>query len=202
MKTMKKMRLILALCILACTNVKATDGQTASVKAPALADVLHNRNPGTYTFSTKFGELKFVAEDGKLGVLAKSLTLGDKTLISVKGEKDAQGSYVYLMEELMKTSSKEYAPKIAGQTARPIKRMVVRVGPDGNCVKQFVILDFTGKQPFVSERFGYNPGDKSCLTFDRAKWRKRESFVYLEGPLLYAYNTGGKVIGPLANEQD
>jgi hypothetical protein len=74
---------------------------------------------------------------------------------------------------------------------------VVLLGPVANCVKQFIILDFTGKDAFVSERFGHNPGATACLAFKRARWGKKESEITLGGPLTYVYYTGGKVIGPI-----
>ena len=61
---------------------------------------------------------------------------------------------------------------------RITKRLIVAEARDGNCIRQFVILDFTLDKPFVSERFGYNPEMKSCLTFKGAKWgaKKSENF--------------------------
>jgi hypothetical protein len=195
---MKILNLIIMLSIVSCTNVQSADNKTQLDKAEALEKVLHERNPSAYTYSTKFGDLKFVLGDGSLGVLAKSITLNDKPLINVKEEKDAQGSSVSLMTEIMQVSGTESEPRIAGQSGpKKIKRMIVLVGPDGNCVKQFLILDFTGKQPFVSERFGHNPQDQSCLSFKRAKWGKSESYIYLDGPMTYIYYTGGRVIGPI-----
>lgn len=58
--------------------------KTQSVKADPLDNVLHERNANWYTFSTVFGDLKFVLGDGSLGASAKSITLNDKILIDVK----------------------------------------------------------------------------------------------------------------------
>ena len=169
-----------------------------AVACCASAHAVEPEETSAYAFPTRFGALKFVQADGKPGSLAESITLNDKPLLSVKGEKDGQGSSLSLMEEIMKLSSSDEEPRIKGQRGhRTVKRMVVLVGPDGTCIKQFVILDFTGKQPFVSERFGYNPGDKSCLSFKRAKWGAKESDIHLEGPMTYVYYSGGRVIGPL-----
>ncbi|MEJ7806304.1 MAG: hypothetical protein WKG03_10345 [Telluria sp.] len=195
---MKILNLIMVLSIVSCTNVQSADKQAAPIKADALEKVLHERDPKWYAYSTKLGTLKFHLGDGVPGMPAKSITLNDKPLINVKDEKDAQGSSVSLMDEDMQPSAIEYEPKSAGQSgAKKIKRMVVLAGPDANCVKQFIILDFTGKQAFVSERFGYNPEDKSCMSFKRAKWGARESYITLAGPMTYVYYTGGKVIGPI-----
>jgi hypothetical protein len=35
------------------------------------------------------------------------------------------------------------------------------------------------------------------LEFKKVKWGKDVSYIYLEGPMKYAYHTGGAVIGPL-----
>jgi hypothetical protein len=137
-------------------------------------------------------------DDGSLTAAAESITLNDKTLISVKGEKDTQDSSAYLMKEDVRFGATEYEPKIVGQNGRrKIKRMIVLAGPDLNCIKHLYILDFTRKQAFASERFGYNPTDKHCLSFEGAKWGKSESTITLVGPMTYVYYTGGKVIGPI-----
>lgn len=195
---MKIAKLFLLLSIVACSKMQAADGKTHVVKTETFKAEVQELERGMYSYSTKLGELKFVSVDGKPGADARTITLNGKPLLKTKGEKDAQGSALSLMIEDLKPSSTEYEAKVAGQADKPkIRRMVVLLGPVANCVKQFVILDFTGKDPFVSERFGYNPGDNSCLAFKRAKWGKKESEITLNGPLTYVYYTGGKVIGPI-----
>lgn len=195
---MKILNLVILFSFVSCTDVQPADSKGQLTKAEALEKTLHQRDPNSYRYATKFGNLKFVLGDESLGTLAKTITLDDKTLINVKGEKDAQGNPISLMTEIMQVSGTESEPRISGKMGpKRIKRMIVLVGPDGNCVKHFVILDFTGKQPFVSERFGDNPQDQSCLSFKRAKWGKSESYIYLEGPMTYIYYTGGRVIGPI-----
>lgn len=75
---------------------------------------------------------------------------------------------------------------------RITKRLVVAEARDGNCIRQFVIIDFTLHKPFVCERFGYNPEMKSCLTFKGAKWGAKKSRITL-GDGAYTYETGGEV---------
>jgi hypothetical protein len=75
--------------------------------------------------------------------------------------------------------------------------MIIFQGPDGNCIKGFTVLDFTGEQPYVSEKFGYNPDDKYCYILKKAKWGKKESYFYLNGPETYIYYTGGRAFGPI-----
>lgn len=195
---MKIAKILLLLLIVVCSKIQAAGGNTEAVKAEAVKAAVPERELEMYSYSTRLGELQFVRADGKPGTDARTITLGGKPLLAIKDEKDAQGSALSLMIEDLKPSSTEYEAKVAGQAGRPrIRRMVVLLGPVANCVKQFIILDFTGKDAFVSERFGYNPGDTSCLAFKRAKWGKKESEIILDGPLTYVYYTGGKVIGPI-----
>lgn len=190
--------LLLMLSIIACSNLQAADFGRQAVKTEAAMAAVQERELGIYSHSTRLGDLSFVGADGKPGVDARTITLNGKPLLAIKDEKDAQGSALSLMVEDLKPTSTEYEAKVDGQADRPkIRRMVVLLGPVANCAKQFVILDFTGKAPFVSERFGYNRGDTSCLAFKRAKWGKKESEITLDGPLTYVYYTGGKVIGPI-----
>lgn len=66
------------------------------------------------------------------------------------------GSVLFLDD--LKPNSIRYAAKVAGQADKPnIRRMVVVPGPVAHCIKRFIILDFTGKEALVAERFGYNP---------------------------------------------
>ena len=75
--------------------------------------------------------------------------------------------------------------------------MVVSIGPTGNCIRRFVILDFTGEKPFVSKPFSYNPDDRLCESLKKITWGKKESLIELAGPQRYLYRTYGEVIGPI-----
>lgn len=195
---MKIAKLFLLLSIFSCSKMQAADGNTQALKTEALKATVQEREPGMYSYSTRLGELNFVGADGKPGADARTIMLNGKPLLAIKGEKDAQGSALSLMIEDLKPSSTEYEAKVTGQADKPkIRRMLVLLGSVANCVKQFIILDFTGKDAFVSERFGYNPSHTSCLAFKRAKWGKKESELTLDGPLTYVYYTGGNVIGPI-----
>jgi len=195
---MKIVRLFLLLSMVASSKLQAADGTTPAVKAQAVKAVVQAQKLAMYSYPTRLGELMFVAADGKPGADARTITLSGKPLLAIKDEKDAQGNALSLMVEDLKPNSTEYEAKVAGQADRPkIRRMVVLLGPVANCVKRFIILDFTGKDAYVSERFGHNPGDTACLAFKRATWGKKESEITLGGPLTYVYYTGGKVIGPI-----
>lgn len=151
-----------------------------------------------YTYPTPFGNLTFIRENGSLGTLAKKLSIADNDLLVANSHPDGFGYGQSLMSADDLPGGVQTQNRSAKKLGRPqTKRLVVLEGPDGNCIRQLVILDFTGERPFVSDRFGYNPDGKACLKFKRAKWGKKESYIYLEGPMKYIYYTGGKVIGPI-----
>ncbi|MES2116808.1 MAG: hypothetical protein V4578_16725 [Pseudomonadota bacterium] len=172
---------------------------SAQSNARALDRVLHERDESGYTYPTKFGDLKFITENGTIGEPAEKIVLNGKDFLSVKDKNDEQGVPLSLMSEsLMIGSAIETIARKPGQGGRVMtKRIVILEGSDGNCIKHLLILDFTGQQPFISERFGYNPQDKYCITFKKAKWGAKESYIYLEGPMKYIYYTGGRVFGPI-----
>lgn len=171
------------------------------IRAKQLNQFLNVRDAAAYTYPTKFGDVKFVRHDGKLGTPAEKIVINDKTLLSTQGQTDAQGGSVSLMAEIMTSSSSEYMPKRPGKNGNTeIKRMVVLLGGDLNCIKKFAILDFTGEKPFVSERFGKNPNDELCLIFKGAKWGRKESEIILNGPKNYTYYTLEKITGPFVYE--
>ena len=171
------------------------------VKAEQLNQFLNVRSDAAYIYPTKFGEIKFVRHDGTLGTPADKITLNDKTLLSTEGQTDSQGGWVSIMTEIMTNTSIESAPRRPGQIGQAeTKRMIIRLGGDGNCIKKFIILDFTGQKPFVSEKFGLNPNDQFCLIFKKAKWGKKESEIVLNGPANYIYYTLDKIVGPFAYE--
>lgn len=189
------------LAVLFSGNGYAASPAAPDIKAEQLNQVLHVRDVSAYTYPTKFGDLKFILSDGTPGMPAERLTLNDQTLLSTEGQTDAQGGGVSIMSELMTVTSTEYMPRRHGQTGHAeVKRMMVLLGGDGNCIKKFVILDFTGLKPFVSEKFGNNSSDQFCLTFKKAKWGKKESEIIINGPRSYIYYTLDKVTGPFVFE--
>jgi hypothetical protein len=168
----------------------------ATAKAnPAIQE---NKQDSWYIYSTKFGDLKFIKDSGSLGSPANKLTLSGQVLLQANTPKDQNDYRPSFMSahsfpggEQSETASKKQNEKLM------TKRLIVLEGEDGNCIRQLIILDFTNEKPFVSEHFGYNPDGKACLKFKRAKWGKKESYIYLEGPMKYVYYTGGRVIGPI-----
>lgn len=152
-----------------------------------------------YVYSTKFGDLKFVDANDVFSGIADSIYLNDKLLVSTKERTDGYGSSLNLMSgDNSYFTGAEMEPRKKNSVGRQLtKRLVVLEGPDGNCIRHFLILDFSGDEPFVSERFGYNPKGISCWTFRGAKWGKKESYIYLSGPMKYIYHTGKSVFGPI-----
>lgn len=166
------------------------------------ASKVENSDPRPYLyefFSTPHGDLMLIGDSGKPNVLASSITLAGNEFLSSVGLKDVWGAPERFMIPNTFSDSAFELDKGYKSTDYPIpiKRLVLAEGGNGTCLTQFTILDFTTAKPFISDKFGYNPDGKSCLEFVRAKWGKKESYIYLKGPLKYVYYTGGKVVGPL-----
>ncbi len=169
-------------------------------KIEQLESVLRDRTPASYTYPTKFGALQFIREDGTLGEPAKAIKLNGVVLVSTIKQVNSQGGPVSLMTNLTSSSAFDSELKINGEGGkRNIRRMIVQVGEDGNCIKQFFILDFTGSKYYVTKQFGDNPADRYCLKFTKAKWGKSSSQITLDGSLNYIYYSAGDVIGPFAD---
>jgi hypothetical protein len=150
-----------------------------------------------YTYPTPFGNLKFYDENGQLGSLSARIELNSKLFFTPSPRPDGWGNSLSLMSmdtySLTAIDTFPRAEKKLGR--RTTKRLIVAEARDGNCIRQFVILDFTLDKPFVSERFGYNPEMKYCLTFKRAKWGVKESRITLNDGT-YIYTTGADIIPP------
>lgn len=149
-----------------------------------------------YAYQTPLGLLKFVLHNGSNGIPADSIALNNKTLLDSPPPRNQNTEWMHYMPSSFGVDSYK-ANSAKPKSQREILRIIVEVGGDGNCIKQFIVLDFTGSKPYVSKPFGYNPDGTACLEFKKVKWGKDVSYVYLEGPMKYAYHTGGAVIGPL-----
>jgi hypothetical protein len=157
----------------------------------------HEQEFNSYAYLTKFGEVRFVDRDAKPAALASKISINGDILLNVEGVTDKTGSQQSLMTDDF-VNPVESAPRKSGQLG-PVEvlRIVVSIGPTANCVKRFVILDFTGKKPFISKPFSYNPDDRFCEHLKKIKWGKKESVIDLAGPQRYLYRTYGEVIGPI-----
>lgn len=169
--------LILALAALCSVSCKAaTESEQASSALP-----------------TKFGLLEFMRA-------SHDLKLDGEVLLKSGQTADPYGHQLVLLKVEAFVAPTGEAKVIEGGKQidkRFVDRVVVAEAVDGTCARSFIVIDLRGDKPSVSERFGLNPEGKSCLRFNRAKWGKKESYFYLDGPLKYVYYTGGKVIGPI-----
>jgi hypothetical protein len=157
----------------------------------------HEKEFNSYSYLTKFGEVRFVDRDGKPAALASKISINGDILLSIEGMTDKTGSQQSLMTDDF-VNPVESAPRKPGQLGPvEVHRIVASIGPTANCIKRFVILDFTGKNPFVSKPFSYNPDDRFCERLKKIKWGKKESVIDLAGPQRYLYRTYGEVIGPI-----
>lgn len=148
-----------------------------------------------FVYPTKFGLVKFVEPNGSLGINARKVLLGNTKLLSANNDANTGQQSLMAADHLFAygTESESKTKDISGKTIT--KRIVILEGDD--CTRHFIVLDFTGSKPYVSERFGYNPDSKYCLEFDHVKWGKKESYIYLKNGETYIYYTGGKAFGPI-----
>jgi hypothetical protein len=150
-----------------------------------------------YTYPTKFGKIEFVDEHGERAALASKILLNGNQLTSTAGAVDRYGSRQSYMVDSF-ANPIDQAPRKPGQAGRPIvNRMIVSIGADGNCIRRYLVLDFTGPKPFVSKPFAYNPDDDICEHLKHVRWRKKETAIDLAGPQRYLYRSYRDVIGPI-----
>lgn len=147
-----------------------------------------------YVYQTKLGAVYFLYDETHTGTPSKLVKLGKQVLLKAVDPNNENAYRPRYMEEF----GSEQLSNIKTKDGVPlILKMIVAEGEDGNCIRQFIVLDFTGAKPYASKPFGYNPDGTACLEFKKVKWGKDVSYIYLEGPMKYAYHTGGAVIGPL-----
>lgn len=155
-------------------------------------------------FSTNHGELIFVDAQGKLSFDALEVKLNGKSLLKAEpirelwgdGQQHARQQYLSVAtigKGIIHSSIQEKGRYQPGKGPIKIERLLVAEGK-GRDTTKFIILDFTGKEPFVSRRFGSNPGLKHILRLEGVKWGKKKAIVALLGPYDCTYNyTGGRV---------
>lgn len=150
-----------------------------------------------YTYPTKFGKIEFVDEHGKRASLASKILLNGSQLTSTTGVVNRYGSpQSYMVDSF--ANPIDLAPRKPGQTGPVIvNRMILSIGTDGNCIRRYIVLDFTGPKPFVSKPFAYNPDDDICEHLKRVRWGKKETAIDLAGPQRYLYRSYRDVIGPI-----
>lgn len=153
-----------------------------------------NQKFKTVIGATKFG-VAFIADDG-------DIVVGNELFLKISNYKYMEhgGSISFYSNsiglELGKKATKTEQEK-TGLSYETDRLLISVYGGYGICNQQYIVLDFTGTEPYASKPFGYNPDGTACLEFKKVKWGKNVSYIYLEGPMKYAYHTGGAVIGPL-----
>ncbi|AMP05790.1 hypothetical protein [Collimonas pratensis] len=140
---------------------------------------------------SKFGMIQ-ITNDG-------SVVLNDKVLLRGNFEKDDFDTtidYSIAGAQYDKTSPwkdvQAYGEKIKHQS---VLRLVL-VGRSQNPV-YYRILDLTGKEPYISEKFGKNEYHWTN-EFASAEWGKNKSYINLVGGIMYLYTTYKDVQGPFA----
>lgn len=147
------------------------------------------------TYPTPHGIVRFVNKEGQLDTSFDRIMLNTEVLLTPTRQVDGWGSSQVLMkwDGMAKGARDSFPSDGKKQGRRMTKRLVIAEGPDGNCVRQFIILDFTLDKPFVSKRFGENKDMKSCLKWEGAQWGARESRITLSNGT-FIYKTGGEII--------
>jgi hypothetical protein len=148
------------------------------------------------TYPTPLGVVRFVNKEGQLDTTIDRVMLDSSVLLTPTRQLDGWGSSQVLMKwDGMAKNARDSFPSDGTKKIgrRMTKRLVIAEGPDGNCVRQFIILDFTLDKPFVSKRFGGNQDLRSCLQWEGAKWGNKESRITLSNGT-FIYKTGGNII--------
>ncbi len=147
------------------------------------------------TYPTPLGNVRFVNKEGQLDTSFDRIMLNSDVLLTPTRQLDGWGSAQILMKwDGMAKGTRDSYPADGKKTGRRLtKRLVIAEGPDGNCVRQFIILDFTLDKPFVSKRFGENKDMKNCLKWEGAKWGAQESRITLSNGT-FIYKTGGEIV--------
>ena len=133
--------------------------------------------------SSKFGMVQ-ITNDG-------SVVLNGKTLLKGNSEKDYYG--VPITYSVVDTQSDKASPWVEVQAyGRKYRHQsVLRLLLVGLAAKPvfYMVLDLTGKEPYISERFGtteYHGANE----YETVKWGKNKSLIKLVGGMEYIYTTG------------
>jgi hypothetical protein len=159
----------------------AEDAKDSTTKNNSFRDV----------YPSKFGMIQRT-DDG-------SVTLNGKILLQGNSEKDDFGTtidYSVVDFQVNKNSPAVETQSHGGRKyfGRQVHRLVL-VGRSQNPVF-YRIVDLTGKEPFISERFGKN--DHWANGYKSAEWGKNKSYINLTGEITYLYTTYKDIQGPFA----
>ena len=158
--------------------------------------VAKNQTSAYSSYPTKFGKLEFVDQAGKRVALASKLLLNGQVIVSMQGVNDKGGfEQSAMVDSFANPIEKDVEkPNRTGQTA--VNRMIVAIGPTGNCIRRYIVLDFTGAKPFISKSLSYNPDDDICGHLKKVNWGKQETYIYLAAPNVI-YRPFSEIIGPV-----
>jgi hypothetical protein len=148
-----------------------------TTKEEALRDFLSNGTTWLHHFMTKHGYLKTVDEYGNFGKDTHVVLNG---VVIFKAQKTPDGRQQEVFVHPSKLTFQESADHIPGKGPVKIDRILLSEGCGLNYVTQFILLDFTCDKPFVSERFGFNPGLKWHIHLGQVKWGKEKSYIDLD----------------------
>lgn len=191
---MKKIALAILLCALSCA-CHSEDAKKPNNNQQNVAP--EDRGADYYSYPTKFGKIEFVDRTGRQAALATKILLNGKIIVNMEGITDKGGFEQSLMVDDV-ANPVERIPRKSNQIGQTdVNRMIVSIGPTGNCIRRYVMLDFTGSKPFVSKPFSYNPDDDLCEKLKKVKWGKQETYIDLSGPQRYIYRPYREVIGPV-----
>ncbi|WP_440962563.1 hypothetical protein ACL58G_17180 [Massilia sp. GER05] len=190
----------LCFTILLCTVVSVCHSENAKRPIDAQQKVLlDERGSDYYSYHTGLGTLEFLDRSGERGTPAIKILLNGKAIVNLEGVTDKGGSEQSLMLDSF-TNVIDWASSKGNQSGpSDVKRMIVSVGATSNCVRRYIMLDFTDTKPFVSKPFSYNPDDDICEHLKKVKWGKQETFIDLAGPQRYLYRPQREVIGPIGD---
>lgn len=190
----------LIIAILLCTVTGLSHSENADTPTDTQREVSQtDRGSDYYTYRTKLGTLEFVDRSGMRGALAIKILLNGKAIVNLGGVTEKGGSEQSLMLDSF-ANVIDWAPSKTNQGEQTeVKRMVVSIGATSNCVRRYIMLDFTHTKPFVSKPFSYNPDDDICEHLKKIKWGKQETYIDLAGPQRYLYRPYQEVIGPIGD---
>jgi hypothetical protein len=146
----------------------------SAVKEEALKDFLSNETTWLRYFITKHGDMKILDENRKYGERTQVI-LNDVPIL--KAQKTPDGRQ---QDFIIEISNIQNSQDYKGGQPEKIDRILLLEGCGIDYVTQFILLDFTCDKPFVSERFGFNPGLKWHIHLGQVKWGKEKSYIDLD----------------------
>ena len=174
---MKSIKILIFILISSLAHIGfAEDGQRSNLNDNLIKD----------EYPSQFGMIQ-LTNDG-------SVVLNGKILLQGNSEKDSFDTtitYSVVDFQVNKNSPAAETKRYGDRKyfSRQVYRLVL-VGRSQNPVF-YRIMDLTGKEPYISEKFGKN--DHWANNYKSAKWGKEKSLIKLDGGYEYTYTTGKDV---------